>query len=229
MNNPVKIKEIADEIEAMSRLKKDKKKKKKSKHRSRSRSDSKKRKKSHNEDKEDRKKSKDGKKDDKKSKKHRKYSSDSSRSESPNRRSRDRKKKDKDKEGSVSTGTDEDKFFNDYVRKRLGPLVEFDEESLRLRFTANKRFKTNDKKPITEEEREKMVSEMKKNAELHEQTKMAKYNKNLAEENQPFSKASTGGYLQQMHKDAMAEGGRNNLEDNLNRGRFFHEKRIDKD
>ena len=210
----------------MARLRKEKKKKKKrDRDRSRSRSDSKTRIKDRKQGHEDNKRSKD----EKKSKKHRKYSSQSSISQSPNRRSKERKRKDKDKEGSVSTGTDDDKFFNDYVRKRLGPLVEFDEQNLRLKFTANKKTNSNDKNPITNEERDRMVNEMKKNAEIHEQTKLSKYNKNIAEELKSSSKASTGGYLQQMHKDAMSEGGRNNLEDNLNRGRFFHDRKLDKD
>lgn len=242
-NNPMQMQQIVQELRMLKKNKKDKKKKdkekkkdKKKKHRNsstESKSDSEKdNKKRHKEEK----------------KKHKKRSSSSSSSESDSSRSRsrsrDRKegkrdkdskkdkksKKSKKEDRSTSAGgnsSESGKVFAEYVRKRVGPLVEFDEENFKLTFKAKHMFKNNDPKKMTKEERDAMVAQMKKNAEDHERDKLVKYNKDM--ERLDEGTGGTGGYLRKMHKDALDDGNRNSLADNLNRGKFFHDKKLTKD
>ena len=169
---------------------------------------------------------------DKKKNKHRSASSESGNNASKERKSKkDKSSKKKSKDNSsTSIGTSEDDVFNEYVKQRLGPLVEFDSENYKLRFTARNKFRTNiDKKQYTQEEKEKMVEQMKKDAEAHEKEKLARYERDIKDhEDTSNNKKPSGGYLKEMHKDAMKEGGRNLLGDNLNRGRFFHDKKLAK-
>lgn len=236
LSNPMQMQTIVEEIEALNRRKKDKKDKKHKKHkRKRSRSRSRSSEKNKNRDRSNNHKERHDKKEDKKKhSKSKKYRDSSSSSRSSSSRSKDNHrshKRGKDREHeSTSAGTDDDKVFNEFVKKRLGPLVEFDEDSYKLKFTARDRFKTNEKKkPITQEEREKALEQMKRNAEAYEKNKLEKYKRNTAHDQEEEKKSRTGGYLQKMHKDAMADGGRNSLADNMNRGRFFHDKKLTRD
>lgn len=239
MANPVKMRDIYEEVrqlmlkkEEKKKAKKEKKEKKDKKHKKKEKRKSHSRSRSRSHSSRDRKEKKDH-KDKKEKKKHRhRSSSSSSRSASDSRDHKKKKEKlhkksSKGGESSTAINTSEDEVFNDYVKQRLGPLVDFDPENYRLRFTAKHKFKTNlDKKNYTQEEREKMVEQMKKDAEAFEKEKLERYEKDIkaAEEG-----TVSGNYLHKMHADSMAEGGRNSLGDNLNRGKFFHDKKLSKD
>ena len=119
-------------------------------------------------------------------------------------------------------------MFNEYVKQRLGPLVDFDPETYRLRFTAKHKFKTNTEKQVySQEEKEKIVEQMKKDAEAYQKEKLKRYERDIkaAEE----GTVTSGNYLHKMHAESMLEGGRNSRGDNLNRGKYFHDKHLAKD
>lgn len=194
--------------------KKDKKEKKHKKERTRSSSSSRSRSRSRSNRKE-RKDKKEG-----KGKKHRRdRSSSSESSESKNERHAMSGKSAREAE-STTLNTSEDEVFNDFVRQRLGPLVEFDPDSYRLKFTAKHRFKTNADKPeYSQAERERMVAQMKQDAEAYEREKLARYERDLQGE------VST--QVQGQGQQATGVGG--SLSANLNRGRYFHDKQLARD
>lgn len=226
MANPVKMRDILEEVKELQRLKAERKKAKKAKKekkekrkRSRSRSKSK--------DKKD-KKHKSGKEDKKKKHRDRSRSSKSSSSSEDRSKSKKHKKDKKSKEESTSVGTDDDQMFNEYIKKRLGPLVEFDPETYRMKFTAKYKYKTNEKKTYTQEERDKMVAQMQQDAEIYEKNKLKRYEKDILDEEKTGKQQAAGGYLRQIHKEAMDEAGRNSLGDNISRGKFFHDRKLAK-
>lgn len=236
MANPVKMRDILEEVKELQRIKAERKKAKKAKkdkkkkESKRSRSRSKSRDKKNNKHKDDKKKKRKGSKSSSRSASPSSSISDSRRHKKDKKdRKEKRDKKDKKrKEDSTSAGTDEDQMFNEYVTKRLGPLVEFDPETYRLKFTAKYKFKTNEKTTYTQEERDKMVAQMQQDAEVYERTKMKKYEKDLKDEEKTEKQQGAGGYLRQIHKEAMDEAGRNSLGDNISRGKFFHDKKLAK-
>lgn len=210
VNNPVKMEQIIEQMAFLQR----EKKKKKDKHKSRSRSRSKSR---------DRKKQKKHHKKDKK--KSRKHSSDSSRShskekEESRKKSKDKKKRDK----TVEKSTTDDTVFSEQIRKRLGPLVEFDEETFKFKFLAKEKFKNNDPKKMTPEERDQMLEKMKKNAAEYEEQKYHKYNQDTKEDSS--SKANTGGFMQKAQSLAFDVSGKGGLSENINRSKYFHDKKL---
>lgn len=241
MANPVKMRDIFEEVKMLHKAREERKKAKKekkekkdkkekrAKDKEESRSRSRSRDSRGSRDRKD-KKDKKERKDKKEKKRHRHRSASSSRRSSDSRdrkTKKDKKNKDKSRNRDSSTtalSSSEDEVFNEYVKQRLGPLVEFDPENYRLRFTAKHKFKTNvDKKAYTQEEREKMVEQMKRDAEAYEKEKLERYERDIAAAEEG---TESGSYLKQMHTDAMQEGGRNTLGDNLNRGRYFHDKHL---
>lgn len=167
--NPIKMKEIFLELERREKLRKEKKKKKKGKGKKEKSKKKKKRKRDtdsqDDEEDDDRSLEREKKKRKKDKKKSRKSSSKRERSRSRDRRKSSRKSKRSRRDSSSSSeeanrsststkasSKSEDKVFNEYVRKRLGPLVEFDTDNYRLKFTAKYRFKDNDRKRMTKDE-----------------------------------------------------------------------------
>lgn len=217
MNNPVKMKEILEELERQENKKKKKKKNKKEKKIKNKKS----------------KRDSSVSKKEKKSK--RKKSSNRSRSRSRSR-SLDRKKSSKKKnkkrdsreskrsrrdskgEDSTSVSSREDKVFNNYVKKRLGPLVEFDEDTYRMRFTAKNKFKTN--KRLTEDERRQKREEMMQNAEKLREEQLSKFKEIQEEDGQGVVNPE---FLKNYRKEAF--NSKSTLEENLNRNKYFLDDR----
>lgn len=239
MANPVKMRDIYEEVRQLmlakaerKKAKKEKKEKKDKKHKKKDKRKSHSRSRSRSKSSRDKKEKKDSKhKKEKKKSRHRSSSSNSrSASDSKERKSKKNKlTKHSSKGGDSSTTihTSEDEVFNEYVKQRLGPLVEFDPDNYRLRFTAKHKFKTNtDKKAYSQEEKERMVEQMKKDAADYERKKLDRYERDI----KAAEEGTVGGnYLHKMHADSMVEGGRNSLSDNLNRGKFFHDKKLIKE
>ena len=207
MNNPVKMEHLIAEVAA---LRKEKNKKKKEKHRSRSRSRNKEKKKD-------------------KKKRHRSSSSrsDGSRKKSKSKKDKkhkeERSHKDKSREKNSSEAPTEDKVFGDYMRKRLGPLVEFDEDTYRFKFLAKEKFKNNDPKKMSKEERDQMLQQMKKNAEVYENTKMNKYAHDTKDDGEHVQ---TGEFIQKAHQQAIDQTGISGVGENISRSKFFHDKKL---
>lgn len=160
---------------------------------------------------------------DKKKKKSRKRSRSRSRSKSKKKR----KKKSRRNEGestSVSSHND-DKMFNDFVKKRLGPLVDFDEDTYRLRFTAKHKFKNNDRKKMTKEEKDDLLNAMKRNADMYEKKKLEAHMMDLADDEESEKKGKPK-FLQEYSKGVVDRKGVDQLAENLNRGRYFADKNV---
>ena len=212
INNPVKMEML---IKQMASLQKEKKKKKKDKHKSRSRSRSPSR---------DRKKDKKHHKKDKK-KSRRRSSSESSRSTSQEREEKHKRNKDKKKrEKTADKSTTDDTVFSEQIRKRLGPLVEFDEETYKFKFLAKEKFKNNDPKKMTPEERDKMLEKMKRNAAEYEEQRYQKYTQDTKEDDN--SQGNTGGFMQKAQSLAFDTSGKGGLSETINRSKYFHDKKL---
>ncbi len=212
INNPVKMELL---IKQMASIQKEKKKKKKNKHRSRSRSRSKSR--------ERKKDQKHHKKDKKKSRRH--SSSESSSSASKEREEKHKRHKDKKKrEKTVDKSTTDDTVFSEQIRKRLGPLVEFDEETYKFKFLAKEKFKTNDPKKMTPEERDMMLEKMKKNAAEYEEQRHHKYTQDTKQDES--SQPNTGGFMHKAQSLAFDTSGKGGLSETINRSKYFHDKKL---
>lgn len=190
LNNPVKMKAILQELEAKEKIHKERKKKRKEK-----------------KEKKKKKKSKDRK------------SRSRSRSKSKKKRKKEKKGKEREDSTSVSSHND-DKMFNDFVKKRLGPLVEFDEDTYRLRFTAKHKFKNNDRRKMTKEEKDDLLKAMKRNAEMYEKKKLEAHIMDLAEDEKNEKKGKPN-FLQEYSKGVVDRKGVDQLAENLNRSRYF--------
>lgn len=212
-NNPVFMKEIVDQLRQLKEEKRQAKQAKKDKKKKRSRSRSGERHKSKS-SRHLRSPSRSVEKT-KSSKRHR------SRSGSKEKKSKDRKKEKKSRSERDDSSTTEDDVFNEYVKKRLGPMVEFDEETYKLKFKAKE---LRDNKKVTPEEAERSLQAMKKNAEMYEQSKQARYERTLGEENK-----NGGGFVHQKGKELFNDEERNKLDENLKRGKHFFDKKMMKE
>lgn len=232
--NPVNMQDVFNEAKAIiearknrnrsrSKDKKSKKHKKKrnrsSSSRSSSRSDS--RKKSRRDKKSKKHSSKH------KSKKDRRESSSSSSSSSNSSASvtKDKKKSKDKKPERKRSESDGDEVFAEYMKKRLGPLVEFDPEQYKLKFKAKYMFKDNVKpaKGLTADEKEAELKRMKENALKVEEAKLAQYAKDTSKED---SKVASGtGFLNTLQKQAMVNDRGDGLAENLKRGTFFQDRK----
>lgn len=229
MANPVKMRDILEEVKELQKLREEKKKAKKAKKEKKKKDKEKKKKRSRS-----RSHSKSKERNDKSEKKHKKKARKRSSSSSSNRSSRsqsrerkEKKRKTEKENSSTSVGTDDDKIFNDYVRQRLGPLVEFDPESYKLKFTAKYKFKTNEKKEYTPEERDRMVKKMQEDADAYKQARLKQYERDYEEEGK--TSENQGGYMRQVQNDAFNEAGRTSLADNISRNKFFQDKKLVRD
>jgi len=216
INNPVKMEHMIAEINA---LRKAKHKKKHRKDRSTSRSRTKEKRK----DKKDKKSKRSGSSSSKSASRHRRSSSSRSVERKDKHKKKDKKKRDRSSDNSTSAGQQDGKVFSDYVKSRMGPLVEFDEDTYRFKFLARQKYKDNDPKKMTKEERDQMVQQMKKNAEEYDHAKLARYTQDTKADTDA---SKTGGFIQKVHQQAIDHSGKSGIAENVNRSRFFHDKNL---
>ena len=207
-NNPVLMKQIMQELELREKVRKKKKSKKSKKKKKKSKKEKKSRAGSSSESRSERKKKK-------KSKKKGKSRS----------RSRSKSKKSKKSRSTSASSHNDDRMFNNFVKRRLGPLVEFDEESYRLRFTARHKFKNNDRKKMSKAEQEDLLNAMKRNAEMYEKKKLDVHLLECAEGKEDAGSGKPS-FLQEYSKEALLGDGRDKLAENVRRGRFFQDRNV---
>lgn len=147
-----------------------------------------------------------------------------SRSRSKSKKKRKKKSRDTDESTSVSSHND-DKMFNDFVKKRLGPLVEFDEDTYRLRFTAKHKFKNNDRRRMTKEEKDDLLNAMQRNAEMYEKKKLDAHMMDL-DDDESKEKKGKPKFLQEYTKGVVDRKGVDQLAENLNRGKYFTDRNV---
>ena len=122
-------------------------------------------------------------------------------------------------------------MFNDYIRKRLGPLVQFDEKTYKLKFLVKEKFKDNDQRKMTPEERENMLDQMRKAAHDYkeQQTAVITRDKQRDAEDNERAKGS-GDVFKGVTRDAYGMGGvGGTLGENLERGKYFVDKKVLRD
>ena len=140
--------------------------------------------------------------------------SNSSSSSSPSPRSKKSSKRE----------IEDDRMFNNFVKRTLGPLVEFDEDSYRLRFTAKHRFKNNDRRRMTKEEQDSLREAMRRNADMYEKKKLDVH---LLEYQEDGDVKNNPQFLKDYHREAfLKDGDVNSLATNVKRARYFQDSQV---
>lgn len=132
---------------------------------------------------------------------------------------------------SEAPETEEDQLFNDYIRKRLGPLVHFDEKTYKLKFLVKEKFKDNDQRKMTAEEREGMLDQMRRSAHDYKEQQTAIITKDRKRDAESDQKGKgTGEVFKGVTRDAYGMGGGGGtLGENLERGKYFVDQKVLRD
>lgn len=134
--------------------------------------------------------------------------------------------------GEAASEEESNNLFNEYIRNRLGPLVHFDEKDFRLTFLARKTFKDNDQRNMQPMEREKMLEMMRKNAHEYREQQTSVLDKTKDADDFDVAdydkKARTKTHNQQAY-GMNIEANVNSLGENINRGKYFVNKKVVRD
>eukprot|EP01016_Furgasonia_blochmanni_P057092 TRINITY_DN9853_c0_g1_i1.p1 TRINITY_DN9853_c0_g1~~TRINITY_DN9853_c0_g1_i1.p1 ORF type:complete len:601 (+),score=130.20 TRINITY_DN9853_c0_g1_i1:64-1866(+) len=117
-------------------------------------------------------------------------------------------------------------LFDEYMRKRLGPLVmQKTEDTFKPDFNINKRRVRTSQ--ISEEEREKMLEQMKKNAEELRGDRKKQLSED-AMKDEPSVNQRSGEFLRNLKNEVYnSEKDINDISDNISRKKFYYTKKLE--
>jgi len=150
------------------------------------------------------------------------------------------KKKRRESEKSSKKHKKEEKYiqsvpedqFTEFIKGRLGPLVEYNPEDNSMRFTAKRRF--NDSKIYDEKMKKKLREQMQKDAEDYRRKKIevGEILGKVDQENQKTLDSSgklAGGFMNKFGQEAFERAGKEGLEAGIKRGKYFMDNTMDRD